>query len=299
MVMSCSSTKLKDVSSALPEAFQNVSGGNQANPDAVIQIEAAMPAVPLSITIYETKTIDETYALKWAKNFNLDKNPWPYTGGTREVYSYQDDKTTLEVYLNGRLHWYLNNVNQNPAVLPSDAELVPIAEKWLKDNRLYTEGTTKIRTGIHESVGVCVDGQPAVWEPVTALVEFTTGLNGCEFYSGGALVIIGEGGQVNEVTYNMPAMSTYGTAKLKTPQAALDILKTYVTTSSSNSFETRECVANYRNFQNLKITRISLQYTPISGSNYLQPIYVFEGDVYNSGNPNPDNFRGKVDAVLR
>lgn len=298
-VKNINSSQLKDVTGSLPKVYQNVGPISAGNPDAVIQIDTAMPIGPSNITVFETKTIDENYALKWAKHFNLDRSPVPLTGGAREVYSYQDDNATLEVNLNGRFHWYQNITNHDPEALPSETECVPIAEKWLKDNGLYTEGTVKVRTGIHESVGVMEDGKPTVWKPVTVFVEFTTGLNGCEFYSGGAMVIIGDGSQVYEVTYNVPFMSKYGVANLKTPEAAFEMLNKYLKDPTYDPPEAKECLVNWRGFQSLKINRISLQYTMIDGSNYLQPIYVFEGDVYESSNTNPENFVGRVDAVQR
>jgi hypothetical protein len=200
----------------------------------------------------------------------------------------------LEVFQDGRIRMYGSTVQPTPKSLPSYEEAVKIAGDWLTYNDLYPAHVSRVEKGGNLTAQNSVTGEiTSYW----VVVKFMTKLGDIDIYSPGALVCVGENGKIMQAEINMTQLKEYETVKLKTPEAALDILKAYLASPLADPAEARECLINLRNFERLTVTRITLQYTP--GSGYLQPIYVFQGNAYSQNNPNLDVFIGKVDAVSR
>jgi hypothetical protein len=112
--------------------------------------------------------------------------------------------------------------------------------------------------------------------------------------------MLGDQGEILETTVYNPGLIEYGAASLKLPEKAFNILKAYLTNSSFNPPEAKECIANWKGFFKLTITKVSLQYYSNDYSGYLLPVYVFEGQVQLSANNlNLEKFAGSVDALDR
>jgi hypothetical protein len=292
---------LKDVTGSMPKIFQNLIASGTGSFNADIQLNADLPIVPDQLTVYQIPKIDNQYALNTAKLFGLENNPVPLIGGERKVFSYSNDQEILEVNFDGSFHLYQRKSTTSVSgSLPSEDDCLKIAREWLQLKGLYPENVIRIETGVTESIGTAEKGSaPTEFIPLKIGVAFISSRNGYESYLPQARVIIGDKGKVLELTYNNPVLIEYGIIRLKTPDAALNMLITYLTDTSFNPPYADECNANYRGFTRLVINRISLEYTIPSKSYYFQPVYVFEGDVYQINNPNPDKFVGRVDATGR
>jgi hypothetical protein len=112
------------------------------------------------------------------------------------------------------------------------------------------------------------------------------------------MVTFGVEAKIVQTTRYHPLTKEYGTADLKTPETALNILKAYLTSSSFNPPEASECHANWRGFQKLSISKVSLKYYTNENTAFLQPVWVFQGDVQvGPRDLNPEKFVGTVDAI--
>ena len=82
-----------------------------------------------------------------------------------------------------------------------------------------------------------------------------------------------------------------------TPEEAIDIIERYLEGSLEKTASLR-CLANYSNFHRLTINKISIQYSKGAGD-FAQPIYLIEGIAAYEGWEGTDEFKGRVDAVIR
>lgn len=311
---SCSSTNIEtnitssppqDVTGSLPLAFQGMTSGGMGNPDAEIKLDTTLPEGVSQIMVYRIEKIGDSEALAIAENFGLENNPIPFNPSSpnakRAVYSYTDNNKTLEVYPIGRFILRDSKRSMTSLItLPSEEECIDIAKKYLQSKRIYPDDVVRVKTGVSSTVSHsdAGSGQSAVFQPTSFTVSFISATNGFERFSSGASVTLGDQGKIVQLTVYNPTIKEYGTAALKTPEISLNTLKSYLTTASFNPPEAKECVVNWNGFQKLTIKKVSLQYNSTDYSEYLQPIYVFEGEVQESlNNPNIEQFVGRVDAV--
>jgi hypothetical protein len=295
---------VRDVTGAIPQAFQGWwTSGGQGNPNAEIVLDTTLPEVVPEIMTYRIEKIGDAEALTVAKSFGLENNPVPFKGSSpdavRAVYSYTDNVKTLEVYPIGRVIYRDSQRNRtSPATLPSEEECTEIAKKTLLSAGIYPHDVIRLETGVSGTVAYSDGSGSTVFQATSFMVRFVSAINGFECFNSSATVTLGDQGKIVELTVNSPKLNEFGTASLKTSEQALNVLKSYLTNSSFNPPEAKECTVNLRGFQKLTINKISLLYLSTDRSDFLVPIYVFEGEVQeNLHNPKTEHFVGRVDAV--
>jgi hypothetical protein len=301
--LSCSSPQ--DVTGLIPYAFQGMWIDNgMGNPDTAVQLDTTLPGEPSQFIVYQIEKIGESEASYIANKFGLKNNPVPFNPSSpnakRTVYSYTDNSKTLEVYPIGRFV-YRNSQNSinSPIKLPAETECIDIAKKGLQSIGMYPDSVVRITTGTISSIAnvSSESSQSPVYQPTSFMVSFISDINGYERYSPSADVILGDQGKMVQLTVYDPKLKEYGTTALKSAENALNIMKSYLTNPSFNPPETKECITNPKGFQRLSILKVSLKYYSLDNIGYMQPIWVFEGEAFNSRSPNPEKFIGRVDAV--
>jgi len=290
---------LQDVSSSMPEMFKNVMGGGYGSAEAVVQINAPFPDIPGTLVVYQVKKVDDARAQDIARVFGLEDHPVLLKGGERQVYSYANDEQVLEINFDGHFRLYQReSAAAIPASLPSNEECINIAREYLRAKGFYPDNVTRVETGVSQTIATVAAGSaPDAEMPVRLSVSFFKEMNGCE--TDAAHVVIGDGGQVVEVSSNDPELIPYGTVQLKTPQAAYGLLTDFLKDPTFPPVANHEVIANWRGDKLTVINRISLEYAIPTNTLYYQPVYVFEGEVYLAGQENPEHFTGRVDAIQR
>ena len=109
----------------------------------------------------------------------------------------------------------------------------------------------------------------------SVIVKFQTTLGTYDNYQPTALVEVGENGKVIRADINSFQIKYFDSVYLSTPDAALNVLKARLSSKSVNPSESKESTINLRNFNQLTVTQVTLEYT--QGGGYLQPVYVFKG----------------------
>jgi len=277
---------------SLPPVFKGIYqlGIVNASPVTVV-VDCLLPEVPTEVTIYRVlePKVDDVYAANMAQQLGFEGEPVPLNPGeTREIYTYINETHRLEIRLDGSILLAKDTDLQLPRSLPSEQDCIAIAERWLTAHELYSENVVEMETKPY----LMVDGNP-----LTIGVTFKVAIGGYEAHGLGILVAVGESGEIVTVSMSLPQSEAYRSVKLKTVDAALGILKYYLTTPSPPPPENLECIINMRAFTRLTVQNITLQY--FNNAGYLQPVYVFEGEAYDQYSPNVESFVGMVDAVDR
>jgi hypothetical protein len=292
----------------LPYVFEGIMQPGIVNaPPVEVVLDTVLPAAPEKLKVYRIETIDEKYidTLAHRLGFNCmpsqpdDPNgPYTYILG----YNYQPGTKLpagtqwIEVYKDGTLQLFTEGISFSnaPGNLPSFEEAEKIAGDWLVLNELYPAGVTETEKGN----GLVVTGDDNGLITLHSItVRFQVKLGDYAIYTHAASVEVGENGKIIGAYVNIIQLKEYEIVPVKSPEAALNLLKARLASPLADPPEARESVINLRSFNRLTVTRVTLQYT--SGGGYLQPVYVFEGDALSASQPSPEAFKGKVDAVIR
>jgi hypothetical protein len=313
LFLSCSSNPIEtsstssslNVTSSLPWVFQGVTNAGIGNPDAEIITDTTLPEGLSQIMVYRIEKIGDSEASAVAKRFGIENSPVPFNpsspNAVRVVYSYTDGNKTLEVYPIGRFIFRDSQRSMtSPITLPTEKECIDIATNYLQSKGIYPENVVRIITGVSSTVSQAntTTGEISAAQPTSFTIRFISTTNGVERYSSSTSVTLGDQGKIIQLTVNNPKTIEYGIVSLKSPETALNILKAYLTSTSFNPPEAKECTVNWNGFFKLVIKKVSLQYFSTDYNDYLHPIYVFEGEVQESvDRPNVERFEGRVDAV--
>ena len=284
--------KEKSLDISLPPVFEGIYqlGIVNASPVTVV-VDYSLPEVPIEVTAYRVlkPRVDDVYAANMAQQLGFDGelvtlNP----GETREVYTYINETHRLEIRLDGSILFAKDTSLQLPRSLPSEQDCITIAKRWLTAHNMYSENVAKVETEPY----LMMDGNP-----IAIGVTFKVVIGGYEAHGLGIFVAVGESGEIVIVSRSLPQFEAYSSVKLKTVDAALGILKHYLTSPSPPPAENLECIINMRSFTRLTVQKITLQY--FNNAGYLQPVYVFEGEAYDQYTSSVESFVGLVDAVNR
>jgi len=292
--VSCATTPAEVRNNTLPPVFEGImQPGVQGAPPVEVVLDAGLPITPAEMTVYKVINPDVTdkYASDLAQKLGFSGTSVPLSqGDKREVYTYINGTSTLEIHLDGSLAIYYTGNLDIPQDLPSPQESITIAQDWLfSHNLLDPNSVTAVKVAPYRTI----DGKA-----LATGVEFTIDLDGYDNMSGlGAYVVVADGGKVIEARINTPTIEKYIDVTLKTPDKALEILKGYLSSPDAVPPEAEECVINMRSFSRLIVKNISIQYR--IGGGYLQPVYVFEGEAYDQYDPAIKAFVGMGDAVSR
>jgi hypothetical protein len=266
-----------------------------------VELDTDLPKLPGELLAYEVvgPNINDEYARNLAHKIGLEKE-WPLTGGERVAYSYTKDTQSLEINLSGYIRFEQSvNISDTPKSLPADQECIDIARNWLISADLYPSNVIRTEEGYGGKSVASMDpqtGKPGPLVYYSKQVSFIVNLGNYEGSALGAWVLIGENGKVIKAEINMPQYKDYGLVKIKTPQAALDVLKAYLSRLTPKTEIAPECMYNTDGAR-VVIKNITLRYVGTYKTGYILPIYVFEGYAYRGDNPEPEKFTGRVDAV--
>ena len=162
-----------------------------------------------------------------------------------------------------------------PGNLPSDEEAIAIATKFLKDRDLLPEGA--VSNGVtHGKIYRLMDGGPDIvtWEDIE--VWFDRKLNGYPVEGTQLELAIGGRGDVLEYFTNWRTYEPYKKFAVKAPEQALEELKTSGVPTGMNTPD------------NFTVNKMYLGYHTKAGAyteNYLEPVWVFKGNVIVNGSP--------------
>lgn len=295
-----------DLTDSVPMPFQDLwNSGTNGSPNDAITMNTTLPDSPSQIMVYKIEKIGESEAVAIAKKFGLENCPIPFIPSSpsakRSVYSYSDNNTTLEVNQIGRsrlsdLHYSDSTV----ITLLSEEQYIDLATQYLQSKDIFPDHFVRAKGGISSRIGYTdtKSNQPPVYYPTLYTVQFVSLINEIEGYNPSAMVTFGVKEKIVKTTIFEPMIEEYKPVVLKTSEEALNLLKAYLADSSFNPPEADECSANWRGFQKLSITKVSLRYYCDDYSDYLQPVWVFQGDVQVSPKDlNTESFVGTVDAI--
>jgi hypothetical protein len=292
----------------VPYIFEGIMQPGIVNaPPVEVVLDTVLPAAPEKLKVYRIEMIDEKHIDDLARRLGFDCMPGqpddpdgPYT--FIQGHDYQpgtrlpDGTQWIEVYKDGTLQLFTEGISLSnaPGNLPSFEEAEIIAGDWLVLNELYPAGVTKAEKG----TGLVVIGDDTgLITTHSVTVRFQVELGDYAIYTHVASVEIGENGKILSAYINIIQLKEYEIVPVKSPEAALNLLKARLASPLADPPEARESVINLRSFNGLTVTRVTLQYT--SGGGYLQPVYVFEGSAFSTLEPGTETFKGKVDAVIR
>lgn len=311
ILVSCSSPRTNEGVSniqvtSIPYAFQDIINlGPAGSSEVEIILNSDFPAVPGKVAIYRINKsiVDDAGASDIAHRLGFEGEPAPLEpGAERMVYSYTEGSKLLEIYPDGRLRMHaMVGVADTPQDLPSSEECVAIARRCLESYGLYPAAVSRVETGVSQEISLIDTESGTVSEPVpiSLYVSFFTDIEGYELFSPSASVIIGDGGKVLGISANSFSVKEYGFVSLMSADDALDILERYLSSTQAMPPESKQCLTNSRGFQKLIINRVSLEYFN-PGTQFIQPIYVFEGMAYSDSYPDEgEEFIGRVDAIAR
>jgi hypothetical protein len=321
MVISCSSSgsdtgptiEASDVSfidaSTLPKAFENVSSsGISGAPPVEVELDIDMPTFPEQVMVYKLKLMDAAYADEIAQSMGFT--------GTSEAstippdsdnlgavaFSYTEGDAWLGISYNGvveAIYGRYPSVSGQVNIL-SEQECLVTAQGWLKSHHIYPDNVTRISIGPIRQVAT-VDTETGVISEnkiTTYAVAFYANIGDYESSGPAAYIEIAENGSIIGVDRQAQRLEPYGYVNLKTPEMALDILETVLTSPLPSPPETSECLVNRRSFDHLSVTDVYLRYSKCN--EFVLPIYHFRGDAISAGLPGVvKEFRGRVDAVNR
>ncbi len=262
----------------------------------VVELETGFLEFPGEMMVYKrVAVIDDDFARNLAANLGFT-DEHPFTGDEREVYSFTRGDETLEILVTGHMTLRCSQDIGDVPVLPEDQECTEIAEAWLKDNGFYPKNVIRIGIG-YGGMSVATSntetGETGPTVYYSKSVSFTTALNGYEYPSGGAYVLIGDGGKIVRADVDLAEYREYGFVSLTTPEEALGLLE--INHARLTPVPDPYCF-NLGGALKVTVESITLQYYGTSMSEFLLPVYVFEGT---SHAVIPEEFKAYVDAVER
>jgi hypothetical protein len=301
-------TETTTSSISLPWVFEGVGGaGIISEPydiEFILNTELPLAVKTLAVYIENEILVDDDYALNIARQCGFtEDDAVPLIGDTRSVYSYKNSNANLEIKLDGSISLRTDTDSSKPENLPSDEECITIAVGWLESCGLTPENITDIETKSYMDIEEIDSTTNSVINKysVATTVKFKVALNGYGLYSSAATVVIGENGKIIRADINLPNFEIYTYVDIITAGEALNILESYLEGKLDTGSNTLICLVNQIGFKKLIINDISIQYTK-GNTDYLQPVYVFEGTAYfeyENGVTDTEDFISRVDAVIR
>ncbi len=281
----------------VPPAFEGIFAMTSIKLEpGVVEMDTGFPEFPGEMMVYQrVAVIDDDFARNLAANLGFT-DEHPFTGDEREVYSFTRGDETLEILVTGHMTLRCSQDIGDVPVLPEDRECIEIAEKWLKENGIYPENVTGIGIGYGGMSVATADTETGETGPTvyySKSVSFTTALNGYERPSGGAYVLIGDGGKIVRADVDLAEYREYGLVRLMAPEEALKLLE--VNHARLTPVPDPYCF-NTGGALKVTVDKVTLQYYRTSRSEFLLPVYVFEGVSHAA---TPERFKSYVDAVAR
>ncbi|MBP2132475.1 hypothetical protein J2128_000396 [Methanomicrobium sp. W14] len=229
-----------------------------------------------SVMIYKTVSpvVNKEVTLEYAKIFNVNGTFLSGTAGT--VIQSDDLRYAIEISKESGLVIYSDfrrpNVKQDaPEYFPSDEEAIEAATRFLKEKGLYPEGATEpiAQPEYTYSSGKNITyGQIGVW--------YNRYLDGLEVKGTQLDVGVGGNGDIIEYFANWREYEPYKKYPVITVDKAFENLKSegvYVGKDSQDAL--------------VSIDEVYLAYHTKAGAyteNYLEPVWVFKGNVMNEDN---------------
>jgi hypothetical protein len=287
-------------STPLPWVFEGIVVHSSPSTPVEIILNTEMPSYPATLPVYTviTPVVNSAYAWRVAQTLGFDEGDALFSSGeVRKVYTYQDNNAILEIEDDGYINFHSDYDSSKPLNLPTDEECIAIATDWLISCNMYPENiaSTNVSNFI-EIEEYNTDTKESTKYTVAKSVVFYIGLNdyGNSF---SVYVVIGDNGKIIKAEADFINYDEYTTVSIITPEQAIDIIESYLEGTLEKTASLR-CLTNYSNFHRLTINKISIQYSKGAG-NYAQPIYLIEGIASYEGWDGIDEFRGRVDAVIR
>lgn len=281
----------------VPPAFEGIFAMTSVKLEpGVVELETDFPEFPDDMMVYQRVTvIDDDYARDLAARIGFT-DEHPFTGDERKVYSFTRGDETLEILVTGHMTLRCSQDIGDVPVLPEDQECIEIAETWLKENGLYPENVTGIGIGYGGMSVATADAETGETGPTvyySKSVSFTTAFNGYERPSGRAYILIGDGGKIVRADVDLADYREYGLVRLMTPEEAFKLLE--INHARLTPVPDPYCF-NTGGALKVTVDDVTLEYYATSRSEFLMPVYLFEGT---SHAVTPEKFKAYVDAVAR
>ena len=285
---------------SLPWVFEGIIIHGLPDTPVEIILNTELPSYPATLPVYTviTPVVNSSYAWGIAQTLGFEKGDALFSQGeVRKVYTYQNNNATLEIEDDGYINFRSDYDSSKPENLPTDDECIGIAANWLKSCNMYPENITSTNvSNFIEIEEYNTDTKESNKYTVAKSVVFYVGLNdyGNSF---SVSVVIADNGKIIKAQADFVNYEEYTTVEIITPEEAIDIIERYLEGSLEKTASLR-CLANYSNFHRLTINKISIQYSKGAGD-FAQPIYLIEGIAAYEGWEGTDEFKGRVDAVIR
>jgi predicted small secreted protein len=293
-------TEISSSSISLPCVFEGIMIAGSPSTPVEITLDTGVPSIPDTLPVYKViaPEVNSQYAWSIAQTLGFAETDAIFSPGEiRQVYTYQNEIGTLEIEDDGYVNFYSDYDSSKPENLPTDEECIDIATEWLQSCNMYPENITS--TNVSNFIEVeeyDTSSHASIKYTVAKSVVFYVGLNdyGNSF---SVSVVIADNGKIIKAQADFVNYEEYTTVEIITPDEAIDILERYLEGTLEKTASLK-CLTNYSDFNRLTITKISIQYSTGAG-NYAQPIYLIEGTAAYEGWDGTDEFRGRVDAVVR
>ncbi len=287
-------------STSLPWVFEGIVVHSSPSTPLEIILNTELPSFPATLPVYTviTPVVNSQYAWSIAQTLGFEEDDAMFSSGeVKAVYTYQNDNATLEIEDDGYINFYSDYDSSKPENLPADEECIDIAAEWLQSCNMYPENITSINvSNFIEVEEYDTSSHTSIKYTVAKSVVFYVGLNdyGNSF---SVSVVIADNGKIINAQADFVNYKEYTTVSIITPEEAIDIIERYLEGTMEKTASLR-CLANYSDFHQLTINKISIQYSKGAG-NFAQPIYLIEGTASYEGWDGTNEFRGRVDAVIR
>jgi hypothetical protein len=285
---------------SLPWVFEGMVIPGSPSTPVEITLDTEVPSIPDTLPVYKViaPEVNSQYAWSIAQTLGFEEDDAMFSPGEeREVYTYRNDDATLEIEDDGYINFYSDYDSGKPENLPTDDECIGIAANWLKSCDMYPENITSANvSNFIEVEEYDTSSHTSIKYTVAKSVAFYVGLNdyGNSF---SVSVVIADNGKIIKAQADFINYEEYTAVSIITPEEAIDILERYLEGTLEKTASLK-CLTNYSDFNRLTITKISIRYSTGAG-NYAQPIYLIEGIASYEGWDGTDEFRGRVDAVVR
>jgi hypothetical protein len=272
-------TNLTTQTVPIPEDYPEQMSGGVSH---TMALEKNLPDNVEKIMVY--KTVPSTYTrqdiLSFAQKFNISP-----IGKIKEVAEGSsvasiDGKIQAILHNSGFAEYHNSNRDianplDNPDYLPSDDKAIKIATTFLKDRDLLPDGAEFRKIGHSESYHLGNDGNNTlIWKDVE--VWYGRKLNGYPVEGTQLMLALGSNGDPIEYFTNWRNYQPYQELPVKTPAQAFGELKTNGISVGMNTPG------------KVSINNMYLAYHTTAGADteeYLQPVWMFKGDVIVNGNP--------------
>ena len=285
----------------VPGVFEGSSsaGAYKSQPTKLDKI-IDFPSMPEQLMAYQViiPNVDQQYAKNIANKFGF-VDEWPLSGGKRVAYTYTKGNQFVEIGVGGGISfWQDIKVSDIPQGLPSDQDCINIARNWLETRSLYPDNVIRTQVGLSTSVASIDPQSGKAGQSInySKQVSFIVRIGDYEAYAPDVSITVGSKGDVVQASINTAKIQDYGKITLKTPQDAFSKLQEKLARLTPVVEEAPECIYNLDGNQ-VTVNSISIKYMRTFKTNYLLPIYVFEGDVFGNKNNSQEKFSGLVDAV--